>query len=85
MIVIKASGRTDVKALHRLAAELSAATVDEASAEAVEKALHETRQPPRRGRRPNADPRSGATVSPATQALIMQLARADEGIGQYES
>lgn len=85
MIVIKASGRADVRTLRKLADELSAAPVEGLSAEAIETAINEDPQPRRRDRRPNADPRPAASVSPAAQAVIMQLARADEGIGRYEA
>lgn len=85
MIVIKASGRSDVKTLRKLASELSATPMDGVSAEAIESAVNENPEPRRRNRRPNADPRSLASISPAAQAVIMQFARADEGIGHYES
>lgn len=85
MIVIKASGRADVRTLRKLADQLSAGPVDQASAAAIEEVVSETREPPRRNLRPNADPRSAAIVAPAIHATIMQFSRADDGIGRYET
>lgn len=78
MIVIKASGSTDVKALRRLAADLSADEVDVAPEE-IQPAM------PRRRRRPTVSTLPGASIAPGTQAAILELRQVEvEPRGQYD-
>jgi hypothetical protein len=78
MIVIKATGKADVKSLRKLASELSAEEIDTSASEL---------QPvmPKRSRRPSVSTLPGATISRATQAAILELRAADiASRGEYE-
>ena len=66
MIVIKASGRTDVRALRKLATELSADEVEVAPQE-VEAITR------RRDRKPPVSTLPGAKISAETRNAMMQL------------
>lgn len=78
MITIKATGKTDVRALRRLASELSADEIDVAPQE-IQPAM------PRRGRKPTVSTLPGATISPGTQAALLELRPVDvEPSGEYE-
>ena len=78
MIVIKATGRTDVRALRRLATELSADEV-EISPPGVQAAS------PRRGRKPTVTILPGASIAPGTRAAILELRAVEvEASGEYE-
>ena len=78
MIVIKATGRTDVKALRKLATDLSAEELDSAPAE-IQPVM------PRRSRKPTVSTLPGATISHETQVAIMELKAVEvEAAGEYE-
>lgn len=78
MIVIKASGSTDVRALRRLAADLSADEVDVAPEE-IQPAM------PRKRRRPTVSTLPGASIAPETRAAILDLRPVEvEPQGQYD-
>ena len=78
MIVIKATGKTDVRALRKLATELSADEV-EVSPQEVQPPL------PRGGRKPTVSTLPGALISPGTRAAILELRPVDvEPAGEYE-
>lgn len=71
MIVIKASGAPDVKALRRLAAGLSATSL---SGEEIDIAPDEAApSPQRRRRRPTVSTLPAAAISPQTQAALLDL------------
>jgi hypothetical protein len=78
MIVIKATGKTDVRALRKLASQLSADEVEVAPQE-IQPAM------PRRGRKPTVSTLPGASISIGTQAALLELRRVDvEPTGEYE-
>ena len=78
MIVIRASGKTDVRALRKLATQLSADEVEVAPQE-VEAVTR------RRDRKPLVSTLAGAKVSAETQSALMDL-RSVEGVaaGEYD-
>ncbi len=83
MIVIKASGAPDVKALRRLATELSATSLN---AEDIDIAPEEVEPAPhRRRRRPTVSTLPAASISPQTQAALLDLMPvAVEPAGEYD-
>jgi len=83
MIVIKASGAPDVKALRRLATELSATALD---VEDIDVAPREVEPgPQRRRRRPTVSTLPAASISPQTQAALLDLTPvAVEPSGEYD-
>jgi len=83
MIVIKASGAPDVKALRRLATELSATSLD---ADDIDVAPQEVEPAPqRRRRRPTVSTLPAASISPQTQAALLDLMPvAVEPAGEYD-
>ena len=84
MIVIKARGAPDVKALRRLATELSATSlvaddIDIAAPEDVQSA------PQRRRRRPTVSTLPAAVISVQTQAALLDLRPIEiEPTGEYD-
>ena len=83
MIVIKASGAPDVKALRRLAGELSATSLSAADHDI---AVEEVRAAPeRRRRRPSVSTLPAASISLQTQAALLDLRPvAVEPSGEYD-
>lgn len=83
MIVIKASGASDVKSLRRLATELSATSL---SAEDIDIAPEEVPPAPqRRRRRPTVSTLPAASISPQTQAALLDLMPVEiEPAGEYD-
>ena len=83
MIVIKARGGPDVKALRRLATELSATSLVGADPD-IE--LDEVQPAPqRRRRRPTVSTLPAAAISPQTQAALLDLRPvAVEPSGEYD-
>lgn len=78
MIVIKASGRTDVRALRKLATELSADEVEVAPQE-VEAVAR------RRDRKPPVSTLPGAKISAETHSALMELRQVEAAAaGEYE-
>jgi hypothetical protein len=78
MIVIKATGRTDVKSLRKLAGELQAEDI-ETSPPQIQSVT------PKRSRRPSVSILPGASISRATQEAILELKAAEfERRGEYE-
>ncbi|MEO3385439.1 hypothetical protein [Mesorhizobium sp. CAU 1741] len=78
MIVIKATGKTDVKALRRLATDLSADEVDIAPQQ-LQPAM------PRKGGKPTVSTLSGVVVSYQTLEALLELQPVDvEPSGEYE-
>ncbi|HRP79115.1 MAG TPA: hypothetical protein PL183_08445 [Aquamicrobium sp.] len=83
MIVIKARGAPDVKALRRLATELSATSL---SADDIDIAADEAQpSPQRRRRRPTVSTLPAAAISPQTQAALLDLRPIEvEPSGEYD-
>lgn len=82
MIVIKARGAPDVRALRRLATELSATVLSETD---IDAGPEEVGTAPRRRRRPTVSTLPAAAVSPQTQAAIFDLKRVDiDESGEYD-
>ncbi|RIK89020.1 MAG: hypothetical protein DCC69_00355 [Hyphomicrobiales bacterium] len=82
MIVIKASGAPDVKALRRLATELSATSLSADDIDLAPEAV--TPPPPRRRRGPTVSTLPAAAISPQTQAALLDLKPvAIEESGEY--
>ncbi len=83
MIVIKASGAPDVKALRRLATELSATSL---ATDDIDTPLDEVAPAPqRRRRRPTVSTLPAAAISPQTQAALLDLMPAKvEPAGEYD-
>ena len=78
MIVIKATGKTDVRALRKLATELSADEVD-VQPEQVQQAA------PRGERRPSVSTLPGAEITPRTREAILELRAVEvEPSGDYD-
>lgn len=75
MIVIRATGSSDVKSLKRLARSLSAEPSD-ISLDSLEE-LARPAPVARKARKPTVSTLAGATVSPATQAAIADLRQVD--------
>ena len=83
MIVIKARGGPDVKALRRLATELSATSL---SADDIDLATEEVQaSPQRRRRRPSVSTLPAASISLQTQAALLDLRPIKvEPTGEYD-
>jgi hypothetical protein len=83
MIVIKASGAPDVRALRRLAGELSATSLSAADPDI---AVEEVRAAPeRRRRRPSVSTLPAASISLQTQAALLDLRPVEiEPSGEYD-
>lgn len=75
MIVIRATGSSDVKSLKRLARSLSAAPSD-ISLGALEE-LDRPAPPPRKSGKPTVSTLAGATIAPATLAAMAELQQVD--------
>ena len=83
MIVIKARGASDVKTLRRLASELSATSLP---LDDIDIAPEEVQPgPQRRRRRPTVSTLPAASISPQTQAALLDLMPvAVEPDGEYD-
>lgn len=83
MIVIKARGAPDVRALRRLATELSATSLSGAEPD-IE--LDEVQSAPqRRRRRPSVSTLPAAAISPQTHAALLELRPVEvEPSGEYD-
>lgn len=83
MIVIKARGASDVKTLRRLATELSATSMSSIDADIAPEEV--AAPPPRRRRGPSVSTLPGASISPQTQAALLDLMPVEiEKTGEYD-
>lgn len=83
MIVIKANGAPDVKALRRLATELSATSLSAADIDIAPEEVEPA--PQRRRRRPTVSTLPAASISPQTQAALLDLMPVEiEPAGEYD-
>lgn len=83
MIVIKARGARDVKALRRLASELSATSMSSVETDIAPQEVAPA--PQRRGRRPTISTLPCAAISPQTHAALFDLKPVEiEESGEYD-
>lgn len=83
MIVIKAKGASDVKTLRRLATELSATSMSSIDTDIAPEEVAPS--PQRRRRRPTVSTLPGASISPQTQAALLDLLPVEvEPTGEYD-